>query len=80
MIMDISYTTDKMFTRFMPESKAGEDVWREMASKMDGVAAVLNFEAARVIAEMRKAGYKVAKAKSVNLDMSDDELLAALGI
>jgi len=78
--MDISYTTDKMFTRFMPESKAGEDVWREMASKMGGVAAVLNFEAKAIIAQMRAAGYKVGKAKSVKMDMSDDELLAALGV
>lgn len=77
--MDISYTTDKMFTRFMPESKAGEDVWREMASKMDGAAAVLNFEAKAIIAQMRAAGYKVGKAKPVKMDMSDDELLAALG-
>lgn len=78
--MDISYTTDKMFTRFMPESKAGEDVWREMANKMGGVAAVLNFEAKAIIAQMRAAGYKVGKAKPVKMDMSDDELLSALGV
>lgn len=78
--MDISYTNDKMFTRFMPESKAGEDVWREMASKMGGVAAVLNFEAKAIIAQMRAAGYKVGKANPVKLDMSDDELLVALGV
>lgn len=75
---DISYKTDGMFTRFYPESTQGESVWREMADKMDGGAAVLNFEAARVIAEIRKAGYKVAKAKPVT--MSNDELLAELGV
>lgn len=78
--MDISYTNDKMFTRFMPESKAGEEVWREIANKMDGVAAVLNFEAKAIITQMRAAGYKVGKAKPVKLDMGDDELLAALGV
>ena len=77
--MDISYTSDKMFTRFLPESKAGEDVWREMASKMGGVAAVFNFESKAIIAQMRAAGYKVGKAKPIKLDMSDDEILAALG-
>jgi hypothetical protein len=77
---DLTYTTDGMFTRFFPESTQGEAVWNEMASKMDGVAAVLNFEAKAVIAQMRQAGYKVAKAKPVKLDMSDEELLAALGV
>jgi hypothetical protein len=77
-MIDLTYTSDKMFTRFIPETTAGETVWRQMYEQ-HGAAAVLNFEAARVIAEMRKAGYKVGKAKPVKLDMSDDELLAALG-
>ena len=76
--MDLTYTQDKMFTRFMPESSAGENAWREMANKMNGVAAVFNFEANNVITQLRKAGYKVGKAKPVNI--SDDELLEALGV
>ena len=80
MTIDITYKQDGMFTRFFPESTAGEAVWNEMASKMDGVAAVLNFEAKAIIAQIRAAGYKVAKAKPVKLDMADDELLAALGV
>jgi hypothetical protein len=76
--MDITYTNDKMFTRFYPESAQGESVWREMADKMNGVAAVLNFEAKAIIAQMRAAGYKVGKAKLVKI--SDDELLAELGV
>ena len=75
--MDLTYTQDKMFTRFIPETKEGEAVWREMYDK-HGAAAVFNFEAARVIAEMRKAGYKVGKAKPIK--MSDDELLELLGV
>lgn len=76
--MDLTYTQDKMFTRFFPESKAGKDAWNEMASKMDGVAAVFNFEANNVILQLRKAGYKVGKARATKI--SDDELLAALGV
>jgi hypothetical protein len=74
--MDLTYTQSGMFTRFMPESTAGEDAWREMANAMNGVAAVLNFEASKVISQLRKAGYKVGKAKPVKI--SDDELLRAL--
>ena len=76
--MDLTYTQTGMFTRFIPESKAGEDAWREMANKMGGVAAVLNFEAKNVISQLRNAGYKVGKAKPVK--MSDDKLLEALGV
>jgi len=59
---DLEYIKDDMFTRFMPNTPAGEDAWREMA-KEDGVAAVLNIHAKSVISQLRKAGYKVAKAK-----------------
>ena len=60
--VDITYSVDGMFTRFYPETPCGKDVWIEMA-KEDGVAAVLNFEAQSIIRQIRKAGYKVAKAK-----------------
>lgn len=73
---DLTYTSDAMFTRFYPETKCGEAIWNEMAAKMNGVATVFNFEAARVIAQIRKAGYKVAKAKKPT--ESIDEILAAL--
>lgn len=75
---DIIYIKDGMFTKFFPETPEGEAVWREMANKMNGVAVVLNFEAQRIIYEIRKAGYKVSKARPVKMDMSDDALLAEL--
>jgi hypothetical protein len=73
---DLTYTTGDIFTRFYPETTAGENVWREMA-KQDGVAAVLNFEAAKVIAQIRRAGYSVAKAKKSNISV--DDIFAELG-
>lgn len=75
---DITYTQDGMFTRFYPETKDGEVVWNEMANQMGGTAAVLNFEANKVIAQIRAAGYKVAKAKKVT--QSIDEILAELDV
>lgn len=77
MTADIEYANHGLFTRFYPVTAAGEDAWREMA-KDDGVAAFLTMHAANVIAQLRKAGYRVAKAKPVK--QSADELLAELGI
>jgi hypothetical protein len=67
---DLEYQNDGMFVRFYPNTEAGETAWREMA-KIDGVAAVLSFEARRVIHELRKAGYTVSKAKKVTQSIED---------
>lgn len=75
---DLTYTSDAMFTRFYPETKYGESVYNEMASKMNGVAAVANFEAQSTIALIRAAGYKVSKAKPVT--QSIDSILAELEV
>ncbi len=70
-----------MFTRFVPNTQAGEDAWREMA-KDDGCAAVLNIHATAVIAQLRRAGYTVLKAKkTAEPTMAEvDTLLSELGI
>lgn len=73
---DLTYTQDKMFTTFYPESKDGELAWNEMAEKMNGVAKVMNCEANNVIANLRRYGYKVKKADKP--DMSMDEILKEL--
>ena len=67
-----------MFTRFYAETEQGAVAWNQMASELDGAAAVLNCEAKRVISELRKAGYVVAKAKPERV--SDDDLLSELGV
>lgn len=76
-IIDIEYRNDGMFTRFYPNTAAGEAVWREMA-KQDGVAAVMGFEAAKVIKQIRASGYTVAKAKKP--EMTIDQILNELSI
>lgn len=76
---DLTYTTDGMFTRLYPETTAGENAWRELAEQNDGVATVFNFHAQAVIAQLRVAGYKVAKAKREKISMGEvDALLAEL--
>lgn len=72
---DLEYTNSGMFTRFYPNTQAGEDVWREMA-KEDGVAAVLSIHSKNVISQLRNAGYTVKKAAPVN--QSIDDILAEL--
>lgn len=76
MITDIEYSKQGMFTRFYPNTTAGETVWREMA-KQDGVAAVLHFAAKKTIAQIRAAGYTVSKMKKPT--QSIDQILAELG-
>ena len=57
-------------------TEAGADAWNQMAAEMDGVATVLNFEAKRVIAQLRCAGYTVSKEPKSK--MTIDEIFAEL--
>lgn len=76
MTPDLEYFTSGLFTRFVPNTPAGEDAWREMA-KDGGCATVLSHHAKAVIAQLRATGYSVAKAKPV-VAIFDDELLSLL--
>jgi len=76
---DLTYITDGLFTRFIPNTPQGEAVWREMA-KDDGCAAVLNIHAVAVLKQLRAAGYSVSKAKPKPVSMEEiDSLLNELG-
>ncbi len=72
--MDLSYITQGMWTRFLPESKAGEAAWSQMG---DGTV-ILTMHLKNVLAQLRRAGYSVQKAKPVKMTMTDEELLAEL--
>lgn len=75
---DLTYTTDDMFTRFYPETKDGEQAWKVISEQTEGSGAVFNFQSKSTIAQLRRAGYSVRKAKPSSI-MTDDELLAELG-
>jgi hypothetical protein len=77
--VDLTYKqVDDMFTAFYPETEAGKAAWNEMA-KEDGIAKVLNQHVGDAIAQLRAAGYRVAKKSGTPLpNLSDDELLAEL--
>lgn len=70
MTSDLEYTNHGLFTRFYPNTEAGENAWREMA-KESGVAAVLTMHAKPVINQLRKAGYTVSKASKPNQSISE---------
>lgn len=72
---DLEYINTGLFTRFMPNTKAGEDAWRDMHFQNNG-AAILTIHAKAVIAQLRAAGYSVAKAKKST--QSIDDILAEL--
>ena len=72
---DLSYINTGLYTRFVPNTTAGEAAWRVMASQ-DGCGAILSVHLPQVLAQLRKAGYSVEKAKPCKVN--DDELLREL--
>ena len=78
---DLTYSEDGLFVTFYAETPAGEDAWRTMAESNDGVARFLVTQKAGVIAQLRAAGYSVAKAKPFKpmAPYELDALLAELG-
>lgn len=76
---DLIYMTDGMFTRFVPQTQSGENAWRQLAAQTDGTGAVLATHADSVIAQLRRVGYNVTKAKrGKSSAIADDALLAEL--
>ena len=73
---DLTYKDLGLFTGFYPETKEGEQAWKELASVTDGTGKVLSVQAKEFIASLRKAGYTVSKAKKA--EQSIDDILAEL--
>lgn len=68
---DITYKDHGLFTQFMPETKEGEQAWRELATVTQGTGKVLIIQAKQFIASLRKAGYTVTKAKKAEQNLDD---------
>lgn len=79
---DLTYScTDGFWTRFYPETPAGEEAYNVMAAAdPNGVVAFLAPMVPGVLAQLRKAGYSVAKAKPAKPinDADLDAFLASL--
>lgn len=70
MTKDLEYINTGMFTRFVPNTPAGEDAWRVI----DGC--VLSIYLDNVLRQLRKAGLSVGKAKPCKTSV--DDILAEL--
>jgi hypothetical protein len=77
---DITYAChDGIWTRFYPESPAGEDAYRVMSEAMpEGVIAFLPGQVPGVLAQLRAAGLSVRKAAPAKpLDWAEVEAFLA---
>ena len=62
---DLTYTQQGLFTRFIATSDAGEVAWKIIAEKMNGDAIIFSMHLKSTLHQLRKAGYRVSKAKPV---------------
>ena len=63
MAPDITYTEDGLFVAFYADTAAGEEACRELAKHSDGTCKFLAPMRAGIVAQLRAAGYRVAKGK-----------------
>lgn len=79
MMTDMTYAChDGIWTRFYPQTPAGDDAWNVMArADKDGVVAFLAHQVPGVMAQLRAAGLIVRKAPKVK-PLTDAELEAFL--
>lgn len=59
---DLIYTQNGFFTRFVPNTKEGEEAYNEIY-RVTGDGAVRNDHLKATLKQLRNAGYKVSKAK-----------------
>ena len=75
-MIDLTYHNQGIFTLFIPESKAGEDAWRQIAQHTSGTGKILSIHLDSILSQLRLAGYKVRKGSAPS--SSIDSILAEL--
>lgn len=81
MNLDLTYLKQGLFTVFVPQTKAGEDAWREIAAHTDGTGKVFTAQLPSFLWEIRKAGYSVKQQKKrsgVELEKDMAGIMASL--
>ena len=63
--LDLTYTTNGIFTTFYPESKEGEIAYKTILEHTNNTAKILTIHLKSTLQQLRKVGYKVSKAKPV---------------
>lgn len=74
---DLTYLDGGLFVTFFAETPAGEEAWNVMAGVLGDGAKCFAQHLPGVLAQLRAAGYRVAKAKP-RAPMSDGDLDAML--
>ena len=69
--IDITYIRDGMFTTFMPDSKEGVTVYKDLIEQNNGSDKVFNSHSKNVIKQIRSAGYIVKKAPKSTITLED---------
>jgi len=82
MSADLVYHKQGLFTAFIPQSKAGDDAWLELASQTQGTGKVFTAQLSATLSSLRAAGYTVGKAKKPSEKEIDSmiEELESMGI
>jgi hypothetical protein len=75
---DLEFTCDGMFYSILPNTRAGEDIMRQILELNEGSHKVFVPHFPAFKAAVKAAGVTIRKARSRKSDMGDDELLAAL--
>lgn len=80
MTYDLEYTLQGFFVSFLPNTKAGEDAWREIAMHTGGTGKILKAHLASTLQQLRAAGYTVRKApKAPKMTQAEhDKILSEL--
>jgi fatty acid-binding protein DegV len=81
---DLTYLEQGLFTTFLPESKQGDEAWREIHKQCPN-GKVLTIHLKSTLSQLRKAGYIVKKAKKSKKTLGDifkemDQLFNELSI
>lgn len=69
---DLVWINQGLFTAFIPQTAAGEQVFNAMAKDTDGTGKVLSVHAKVVIEQIKAAGYTVGKAPKVRVPTEDE--------
>lgn len=68
---DLDYLTTGFFTTFFPNTPAGENAWKSLAEQTNGSGKILTMHLQSTLAQLRKAGYSVGKAKKPTMSIDD---------
>ena len=68
---DLNYITDGFTITLMPNTKEGEYIWNQIASKFEGAAKFPVHMKASIFGQIKKAGYSIRKAAKSKLTMEE---------